>query len=244
MADLPYSRVYWTIVDDEKFATIYDSNDHLATWLRLLLIADQANPASAHVPVGTSSKSLNALVACGLVDLSGGRYRIHGLRAERDRRAERGRTAANARWNADASSGAMQDSAKSDARRDETSLDELRQDEPSNGRADALDAYWTLMGVYPNGRTKDWITELVHEFDDQRVSAALAAESKGDRQGILGRVRDRLRSEADKAAKTKDAAATAKLEAEATAKRITPSQAAENRRRVNAELAKMIGPKP
>ena len=107
---------------------------------------------------------------------------------------------------------------------------------------DALSTYWTLMGTYPNGRTKTWVEELVNEFDDERVSAALAVESKGDRQGILGRTRDRLRSDADKAAKGRDAAEAAQLQADADARRITPEMAAENKRRVREELEKMIGP--
>jgi len=89
----PYSRVYWAVVDDPKFASIYDDDRHLATWLRLLLIADQAHPASANVPIGTRKASLEALVSAGLIDLgSGYRYRIHGLGAERGRRSEAART--------------------------------------------------------------------------------------------------------------------------------------------------------
>jgi len=83
----PYSRVYWSIVDDPKFASIYDDDRHLAAWLRLLVVADQAHPASAPIPHGTRKASLSALVEAGLVDLgTGTRFRIHGLDAERERR--------------------------------------------------------------------------------------------------------------------------------------------------------------
>lgn len=83
----PYSRVYWSIVDDPKFVDVYDNDRRLALWLRLLLIADQAHPASPHVPQGTNRPSLNALVTCGLVSLgTGNRYRITGLDKERARR--------------------------------------------------------------------------------------------------------------------------------------------------------------
>lgn len=81
-----YSRVYWSIVDDPKFVTIYDSDAHLAAWLRLLLIADQAHPASAHLPANVRKSSVKALAECELIDLAGSRYRIHGLDAERERR--------------------------------------------------------------------------------------------------------------------------------------------------------------
>jgi hypothetical protein len=82
-----YSRVYWSIVDDPKFETIYDNDAHLAAWLRLLLIADQAHPASAHLPASVRRSSVAALAAAGLIDVSGSRYRVHGLDAERAKRA-------------------------------------------------------------------------------------------------------------------------------------------------------------
>jgi hypothetical protein len=84
-----YSRVYWSIVDDPKFVTIYDHDSHLAAWLRLLLIADQAHPASAHLPANVRKASVAALADVELIDLlPGGRYRIHGLDEERRRRRE------------------------------------------------------------------------------------------------------------------------------------------------------------
>ncbi len=82
-----YSRVYWSVSDDPKFASIYGDDHHLAAWLRLLLIADQAYPASAHLPMNIRKASREALVGVGLIDpMPGDRYRIHGLDAERDRR--------------------------------------------------------------------------------------------------------------------------------------------------------------
>ena len=95
----PYSRVYWSIIDDPKFSDVFDDDRRLALWLRLLLMADQAYPASAHIPASAHRSSLGALVACGLVDLgTGGRFRIHGLDAERIRRSESGRNASAVRW--------------------------------------------------------------------------------------------------------------------------------------------------
>lgn len=82
----PYSRVYWSIIDDPKFATIYDNDHHLAAWLRMLLAHDQAHPASGQIPQGITRASLRALCDAGLVDVTGRRFRIHGLDAERERR--------------------------------------------------------------------------------------------------------------------------------------------------------------
>lgn len=87
-----YVRVYYSIIDDPRFVGIYDDDHHLATWLRLLLVADAMWPAPAPVPAGTRRPSLAALTAAGLIELQGsGRYRIHGLDAERERRAAAGR---------------------------------------------------------------------------------------------------------------------------------------------------------
>jgi len=92
MADSPYTRVYHSIVDDPKFADVYDDDRRLATWLRLLLVADQAYPSSAYIPVGTNRAAVAALAAAGLIDLgTGSRYRLHGLAVERGRRSEAAR---------------------------------------------------------------------------------------------------------------------------------------------------------
>lgn len=101
----PYVRVYYSIINDEKFEEIYPDDAALAAWLRLLLVADALYPASAPIPQGTRKKSLLALVDCGLVELVGfGQFRIVGLAAERARRSAPGHKGADGRWhrNADA----------------------------------------------------------------------------------------------------------------------------------------------
>lgn len=83
----PYSRVYWSIIDDPKFAKVYDDDRALACWTRLLLVADQAWPASAPIPLNTHRPSLQKLVDSGLIDLGTGfRFRLHGLDKERGER--------------------------------------------------------------------------------------------------------------------------------------------------------------
>ena len=124
-AAAPYSRVYWGIVDDPKFASIYDNDRHLATWLRLLLIADQAHPASATLPSGVSRAAVVALSDAGLVSLgTGSRFRISGLDKERAKRSESARNAAALRWESERTAERM-------PRRDETRRAKDRQDEQS-----------------------------------------------------------------------------------------------------------------
>lgn len=95
----PYSRVYWKAIDDPKFAGIWDVDSCLAAWVRLLLHADMAWPASASLYHGLKKAALEKLVEVGLVDLvGGGRYRIHGLDKERETRSQQAREAINTRW--------------------------------------------------------------------------------------------------------------------------------------------------
>ena len=124
MADRPYSRVYWSIVDDPKFDSVYDNDAHLAAWLRLLLIADQAHPASAHIPTNVKRASVVHLAEVGLIDLgTGSRFRLHGLASERDMRSESARNAAASRWHSERNAKPM--------------LDETRLDKTSNGARNA-----------------------------------------------------------------------------------------------------------
>jgi hypothetical protein len=93
----PYVRVYYRIIEDPKFTTIYDDKAALGWWMTLLLAADATYPVPANLPLGISRPKLGMLVDAGLVELlPGSRYRIHGLAAEREHRssiARRGATA-------------------------------------------------------------------------------------------------------------------------------------------------------
>lgn len=98
----PYSRLYWRLIDDEKFAEIYGDDHHFALWCRLLMTADMAWPSSAALPFGTRKASYQKLVNVGLVDpAAGNRYRIHGLDAERSKRQTKARDAISQRWDRD-----------------------------------------------------------------------------------------------------------------------------------------------
>jgi len=100
--DRKYSRVYHEAIDDPKFRDVWNDDARLALWVRLLVMADAAWPASATLPRSTKSRPLAALVACGLVDLSNGdQFRIHGLNTERQWRSDNASHAAQSRWHAD-----------------------------------------------------------------------------------------------------------------------------------------------
>lgn len=98
----PYSRVYWKAIDDPKFAKVWDDDHALSAWLRLLVAADMAWPASATIYHGIRRTALKVLCDVKLVDMqAGGRYRIHGLDKERAARSRQASDAAAARWDDD-----------------------------------------------------------------------------------------------------------------------------------------------
>lgn len=95
----PYSRVYWEVLDDDKFADVWGDDRALATWLRLLIAADMAWPASAQLYHGVHRASLEKLCRVRLVDMQqAGRYRIHGLDKEREARSDVARDAVSHRY--------------------------------------------------------------------------------------------------------------------------------------------------
>lgn len=187
----PYSRVYWSIIDDPKFVTVYDDDRHLATWLRLLLVADQSWPASAHLPAGCRRASVLELERVGLVDLSGNRYRVHGLDGERGRRASAAR-----RDPTGTQLGPKPDPDGS-LDKDETRRDETRRAETPR---DAADIYWQLTGRYPAGKALSWIDNLAATYGHDATARALVKAQTADKNvtDLLSRTQDMLRADARK----------------------------------------------
>ena len=123
-----YVRVYYRLIDDERFKGIYTDDRHLATWLRLLLTADAFWPASAPIPRSSRRASIDALVKAGLIELAPhDHYRVHGLDHERDMRSQIGRNGAAMRWHGDGNADPMH-------RRAETRQDEQPR-APARGNA-------------------------------------------------------------------------------------------------------------
>lgn len=204
----PYSRIYWTVRADDRLASIYPDDRHLAAWVRLLIAADMAWPAPADLPGSVRRASLAALEAAGAIELlSGGLFRFHGLDTERGRRAD----AARNRTVPDRGPSGDPLVPKRSSSRDETSRDETEtsRDEthagsngyPTDGDYDAQDRYYQLTGYRPWGI---WSGEklLAAERDYGRAEtiAALDAEwtSAPDKKTILDRMLARLARDADK----------------------------------------------
>lgn len=122
-----FARVYY---DDlmREYPAVYADDALLATWLRLLILAEKMWPAVPEVPRSTRPRAFHALVDSGLViEVPPHSFRIKGLDAERTRRQDAARNAARNRWsNADAPADAL-------PRRDETRRDEEPPNPPRRG---------------------------------------------------------------------------------------------------------------
>ena len=207
----PYSRIYWTVRSDDRLASIYPDDRHLATWVRLLIAADMAWPAPADVPGTARRASLAALEAAGVIELlPGGLFRFHGLDTERGRRADAARTSSGYRPvperlpNGDRpvpGRDPLGDLAEKRRDRDETSRDETGGNGSyPDGDLDSQDRYYQLTGYRPWGI---WSGEklLAAERDYGRAETIAALETEWtaspDRKTILDRLLARLARAAD-----------------------------------------------
>lgn len=132
----PYSRIYWSVMDDPKFEHVYGDDAAFALWMRLLMNADALWPAPAALHRTVKDRPLAKLVDTGIVDLlPGDRYRIHGLDAERGRRRDAARTGSERDPNG-TRTGTKREANGSPARAfTETNRDELHQDKPTRVNA-------------------------------------------------------------------------------------------------------------
>jgi hypothetical protein len=193
-----YVRVYYSILDDERFDGIY-STPHLATWLRLLMQADAMWPASAHVPASERKASIAVLVQHGLVEmLPGGKYRIHGLDAERTRRKDAAAAGGRARQQTLSERLAHAERSVSLA---EQSRDEHSKAEQDDGRPD-LDAFVAVRYRIPTPAQRSLMDAYVQVFDEtgpQRASQLIYAHPDdpiGALKADLAAFRDERRAEA------------------------------------------------
>jgi hypothetical protein len=163
-----YVRVYYSILDDPRFATVYADDANLAAWLRLLMAADAMYPAPTPLPRWVKPRPMTALVEAGLVELlPGDLYRVHGLATERERRSQPGRIGAAARWSANAN--ALPAQSEANASRAEHSKAEHSsrapaREEPDDGRLD-LEAWLLVKHRVPTDRQRAFLDAYCRTFD-------------------------------------------------------------------------------
>ena len=97
MSERPFARVYYVDLQRD-YPSVWDDDEALATWLRLLSHADALWPISPYVPHGTNPTALARLRRKGLVSLRNGRYNVKGYEVERSARSDHAKVAASTRW--------------------------------------------------------------------------------------------------------------------------------------------------
>jgi hypothetical protein len=190
----PYVRVYYSVSTDPRFENVYCHPTILGTWLQLLIPADAAYPGLAWLPAIVHRASLKVLTDAGLVELvSGGQYRIHGLTAERERRATNARASANARYaNAERTQSERSQSAVESHLLAETSRDETIQAEPSLAVEPHIDAYQKATGRL-NPQYLPFLDSLADQYGQENTAQAIGrALSEGGREHLLSRAKDIL----------------------------------------------------
>lgn len=192
----PYSRIYWSVMDDEKFVDVYRDDAAFALWVRLLMTADALWPAAAPLPRVAKTKALGMLVNAGIVDIVlGDRYRIHGLDAERNRRADVARN--GPKRDPDGRQTGPGREANGSQAKPSQAKNEPSQDETPR---DPADIYWQLTGKFPKDRALVWIDSMASQYGQEPTTQALVRAHLSDSSvaTLLSRTQDLLRAEARK----------------------------------------------
>ncbi len=86
-----YSRLYHSILDDPKFATVYPDDRAWALYTRLLMAADAAWPTRVAMPRSAGKYAIRVLVEAEVITLSGDLVTIPALAKERAHRYGKGK---------------------------------------------------------------------------------------------------------------------------------------------------------
>jgi hypothetical protein len=98
MALRPYARVYYIDMETDH-PEVWRDDEALATWVRLLVVAEAMWPAVPEIPRSAKDASVRKLVRSGLViPVAPFGFCIKGLNAERSARSIAGRIAGENRW--------------------------------------------------------------------------------------------------------------------------------------------------
>lgn len=239
----PYSRIYWSVMDDPKFDGIREDVRLFGSWSLCLVLADMAWPAPAYVPPTIQRSAFRRLVDCQLLDeLPGHRFRVHGLDKERAVRSAHGAHAASGRWsNADSNAPSIApsnaQSMPSHSQVIAEAVDETKAEAQAPREPDPADVYWNLTGTYPKDRALAWIDELASKFGGLPTIKALAQAHGADRHTntLLGRAADILAHEARVLSQKAQAEVRAELEAKRAAPRVVVDPEA-----LKAEIRRML----
>lgn len=129
--DRKYARFYFPeFIRD--YPAVYRDDAALATWMRLLVIAEQMWPMPPELPRSVRPRPLRVLTLAGLVAVDGTTFQLKGHDAERTRRSESGRIGASVRWDSGGNANASADAVPSTST--STSTREIPPPPTSGGR--------------------------------------------------------------------------------------------------------------
>lgn len=179
MTDGPYSRVYWTVMSDEKFDGVREDVRLFGAWALLLVVADMAWPAPAFVPPTVAKALVDRLATVELIDrLPGSRFRVHGLDAERAKRSDSARNAAALRWHKPGNAEPMLGKAEAKA--------EPRQSTARDGLPNLVTAVSTIWetatgrSVIASGaKVAEYLDDACRRHPPSEVGAAIIRARKG-----------------------------------------------------------------
>jgi hypothetical protein len=103
--DRLYVQVYYQIA--REFPEVWRDDRLLATWLRLLMLANAVWPAAAVLPRNAAKKAVDSLENHGLIEREGDEFRVRGLDKQRQFRRDRAASAARTRWGEHSTSNAV-----------------------------------------------------------------------------------------------------------------------------------------
>ena len=116
-----YSRLYHRF--SVEFPDIYSDDRALATWIRLLLLADASWPMRPPLPRSVKERQLQHLASAGLVEVVGDdQYTIRGLDAERTRRRDAAAVGAAKRWHSGGNASGVPSRDETNRSRDEKEI--------------------------------------------------------------------------------------------------------------------------
>jgi hypothetical protein len=188
-AERPFVRVYHDDLQKD-YAAVWDDDHLLATWLRLLVVADKMWPTPGEIPRRERPNTIARLAATKILQLlPHHRFRLKGLDAERQRRAAAGRVGADVRWPSKGDPSAIPSDDIGNASRGQAGASALRPPssdsvEPSDGESAVL-AWLASVGatIVPdgNGYHRDLVLLVGRQGAPAVIAAMQARLAAGDR---------------------------------------------------------------
>lgn len=184
----PYSRLYHRLADE--FPDIWGDDRALATWVRLLRIADASWPMKPPLPRSVRPAPLRTLVQAELVVVVGDCYTVRGLDAERSRRKDAAAHAAALRWHSNGTADAMPRTAREEK---STSTPAAHSADADYDGRDDLEAFLLITRRAPTPKQRkllddvlasrdvsgpQWAAQLMLSHPDDPIGAVIAEDKK------------------------------------------------------------------